>query len=124
MSRDDVRAKIRSTIKRLLAKHGYPPDAQPDATELVLRQMETFADEWSPMAHGRLHRPVAPWPPLLSHHQLHQRSFHPLNAQRMQSSLPSFPALCTAVPAWHPLLAWADASGPFRLRDPDLTSTS
>jgi type I restriction enzyme R subunit len=48
VSRDDVRAKLRSTIKRLLAKHGYPPDAQPTATELVLRQMETFADEWSP----------------------------------------------------------------------------
>lgn len=48
VSRDDVRAKIRSTIKRLLAKHGYPPDAQAGATELVLRQMETFAEEWSP----------------------------------------------------------------------------
>jgi type I restriction enzyme R subunit len=50
VSRDDVRAKLRSTIKRLLAKHGYPPDAQPAATELVIRQMETFADEWSPRA--------------------------------------------------------------------------
>jgi len=50
VSRDDVRAKIRSTIKRLLAKHGYPPDGQDDATNLVLRQMETFADEWSPDA--------------------------------------------------------------------------
>ena len=50
VSRDDVRAKIRSTIKRLLAKHGYPPDAREDATALVLRQMETFADEWSPQA--------------------------------------------------------------------------
>ena len=50
VSRDDVRAKLRSTIKRLLAKHGYPPDAQPTATELVLRQMETFAEEWSPRA--------------------------------------------------------------------------
>ena len=48
VSRDDVRAKLRSTIKRLLAKHGYPPDAQPTATELVIRQMETFADEWAP----------------------------------------------------------------------------
>jgi type I restriction enzyme R subunit len=48
VSRDDVRAKLRSTIKRLLAKYGYPPDAQPAATELVIRQMETFADEWSP----------------------------------------------------------------------------
>ena len=44
VSRDDVRAKIRSTIKRLLAKYGYPPDGRDDATNLVLRQMETFAD--------------------------------------------------------------------------------
>jgi type I restriction enzyme, R subunit len=50
VSRDDVRAKLRSTIKRLLARYGYPPDAQPSATELVLRQMETFAEEWSPGA--------------------------------------------------------------------------
>jgi type I restriction enzyme, R subunit len=50
VSRDDVRAKIHSTIKRLLAKYGYPPDGQDDATNLVLRQMETFADEWSPDA--------------------------------------------------------------------------
>jgi type I restriction enzyme, R subunit len=50
VSRDDVRAKIRSTIKRLLAKWGYPPDRRDGATELVLRQMETFADEWSPAA--------------------------------------------------------------------------
>jgi type I restriction enzyme R subunit len=48
VSRDDVRAKLRSTIKRLLAKHGYPPDMEPKATELVLKQMETFAGEWSP----------------------------------------------------------------------------
>jgi type I restriction enzyme R subunit len=50
IAREDVRAKIRSTIKRLLAKYGYPPDAQQGATDLVLRQMETFAEEWSPEA--------------------------------------------------------------------------
>jgi type I restriction enzyme R subunit len=50
MARDDVRAKLRTTIKRLLAKHGYPPDAAPAAIELVIRQMETFADEWAPDA--------------------------------------------------------------------------
>jgi type I restriction enzyme R subunit len=50
MSRDDVRAKLRTTIKRLLATHGYPPDAQPGAVQLVLQQMETFAEEWSPRA--------------------------------------------------------------------------
>jgi type I restriction enzyme, R subunit len=48
ISRDDVRAKLRTTIKRLLAKHGYSPDAQRGAVQLVLQQMETFAEEWSP----------------------------------------------------------------------------
>ena len=50
VSRDDVRAKLRSTIKRLLAKYGYPPDAQPTAIDLVIRQMETLADEWAPVS--------------------------------------------------------------------------
>lgn len=31
------------TIKLLLTNHGYPPDAQPAAIQLVLRQMEIFA---------------------------------------------------------------------------------
>ena len=48
VARDDVRAKIRSTIKRLLAKYGYPPDAAKEAIQRVLDQMETFADDWSP----------------------------------------------------------------------------
>jgi len=50
VARDDVRAKIRSTIKRLLAKYGYPPDAEADAIKRVLDQMETFAEDWSPEA--------------------------------------------------------------------------
>jgi type I restriction enzyme R subunit len=50
MARDDVRAKIRSTIKRLLAKYRYPPDLEQEAIKRVLDQMETFADEWSPAA--------------------------------------------------------------------------
>jgi type I restriction enzyme R subunit len=41
--RDDVRAKLRSSIKRLLVKHKYPPDKQPDAIALVLEQMERLA---------------------------------------------------------------------------------
>ncbi|MER7585936.1 type I restriction endonuclease subunit R [Micromonospora sp. NPDC127501] len=49
-SRDDVRAKLRSTIKRLLAVHGYPPDAAEEAIRRVLLQTETFAEEWSPEA--------------------------------------------------------------------------
>ncbi|XTZ19088.1 type I restriction enzyme endonuclease domain-containing protein [Micromonospora echinospora] len=45
--REEVRAKLRSTIKRLLAVHGYPPDAADEAIRRVLAQTETFAEEWS-----------------------------------------------------------------------------
>jgi type I restriction enzyme R subunit len=45
--REQVQAKLRSKVKRLLAKYGYPPDAEPRATELVLEQTKTFAEEWA-----------------------------------------------------------------------------
>ena len=41
--RDDVRAKLRSSIKRLLVKFKYPPDKQPVAIRLVIEQMESMA---------------------------------------------------------------------------------
>ena len=37
--RDDVRAKLRSFIKRLLVKYGYQPDTQPGAIKPVKGQM-------------------------------------------------------------------------------------
>lgn len=40
--RDDVRAKLRSSIKRLLVKHKYPPDQQSAAIALVVEQMEAM----------------------------------------------------------------------------------
>lgn len=43
MVRDDVRAKLRSSIKRLLVKYKYPPDKQPGAIRLVTEQMEAMA---------------------------------------------------------------------------------
>jgi type I restriction enzyme R subunit len=43
--REQVQARLRSKIKRLLARHGYPPDAEASAVELVLRQAETFAED-------------------------------------------------------------------------------
>jgi type I restriction enzyme R subunit len=43
--REQVQARLRSKIKRLLARYGYPPDAEARAVELVLRQAETFAEE-------------------------------------------------------------------------------
>ncbi|WP_449061825.1 DUF3387 domain-containing protein [Planomonospora algeriensis] len=47
ISREPVRARLRATIKRLLARYNYPPDYEVKAIELVLRQMEHFADVWS-----------------------------------------------------------------------------
>ncbi len=46
--RDDVRAKLRSSIKRLLIKYRCPPDQQPGAVKLVLEQMERLAPTHSP----------------------------------------------------------------------------
>ncbi|MFE2036024.1 type I restriction enzyme endonuclease domain-containing protein [Streptomyces scopuliridis] len=47
IARELVRARLRSAIKRLLARHMYPPDQEVEAINLVLKQMEHFADEWS-----------------------------------------------------------------------------
>jgi type I restriction enzyme R subunit len=44
--RDDVRAKLRSSIKRLLVRYKYPPDKQPEAIRLVLEQMEAMAPHY------------------------------------------------------------------------------
>ena len=41
--REDVKAKLRASIKRLLRKYGYPPDQQPEAIVEVMRQMEAVA---------------------------------------------------------------------------------
>jgi type I restriction enzyme R subunit len=43
--RETVRAAMRVKIKRLLRKHGYPPDKQAAAVDLVIEQAELFADE-------------------------------------------------------------------------------
>lgn len=41
--RDTVRADMRRTVRRLLAKYGYPPNAQESATQLVIKQAELMA---------------------------------------------------------------------------------
>ena len=48
--REDVKAKLRASIKRLLRKYGYPPDQQPEAIVEVMRQMEAVAPR---MAEGQ-----------------------------------------------------------------------
>ncbi|AKK04288.1 type I restriction endonuclease subunit R [Corynebacterium epidermidicanis] len=50
--RDDVKAKLRRTIKLLLRKYGYPPNRQKEATQLVYEQMEKFAPRYA-SDHGK-----------------------------------------------------------------------
>jgi type I restriction enzyme R subunit len=50
--RDDVRAKLRSSIKRLLVKYKYPPDKQPEAIRLVIEQMEAMAPRYVSNGNG------------------------------------------------------------------------
>src|SRR5229473_1541689 len=38
--KESVRAKLRTMVKRILRKHGYPPDKQEKATQTVLEQAE------------------------------------------------------------------------------------
>ncbi|MGQ4618106.1 HsdR family type I site-specific deoxyribonuclease [Nocardia sp. R7R-8] len=45
--RDDVRAKLRSSIKRLLIKYKYPPDKQAAAIRQVIDQMEVLAPKFA-----------------------------------------------------------------------------
>ncbi|HEX7948881.1 MAG TPA: type I restriction endonuclease subunit R [Candidatus Limnocylindrales bacterium] len=41
--KESVRAQMRVLIKTLLARYDYPPDKQPEATELVIKQAEQLA---------------------------------------------------------------------------------
>lgn len=43
--KENVRAKMKVAVKRLLRRYGYPPDMQLLATETVLKQAEKIADE-------------------------------------------------------------------------------
>lgn len=42
--RESVQAKMRLAVKRILRKHGYPPDLQAKATETVLEQAKLMAE--------------------------------------------------------------------------------
>ena len=44
--RENVRANLRRLVKRILRKHGYPPDRQERATRTVLEQAEALSAEW------------------------------------------------------------------------------
>ncbi len=44
--KETSRAKVRIIIKKLLKKHGYPPDKEPKATQLILDQAECLCQDW------------------------------------------------------------------------------
>ena len=41
-----VRADMRRKVKRLLRRHGYPPDKQEEAVLTVIEQAEVVARDW------------------------------------------------------------------------------
>ena len=45
--RENVRANLRRLVKRILRKHGYPPDKQESATRTVLAQAEVLSAGWA-----------------------------------------------------------------------------
>lgn len=45
--KESVRAKLRVLVKRILKKHGYPPDKQEKATLTVLAQAELLCKDWA-----------------------------------------------------------------------------
>ena len=44
--RESARARIRVMVKRILSKHGYPPDLQEEAVKTVLAQAELLCNQW------------------------------------------------------------------------------
>ncbi|MCX7785709.1 MAG: type I restriction endonuclease subunit R [candidate division WOR-3 bacterium] len=44
--RENVQAKLRVMVKRILRKYGYPPDKQQKATDTVLEQAHLICKEW------------------------------------------------------------------------------
>jgi type I restriction enzyme, R subunit len=45
--KESARAKLRVIVRRLLRRHGYPPDKQEKATQTVLEQAELLCKEWA-----------------------------------------------------------------------------
>ena len=45
--KESARAKMRTIVRRLLRKYGYPPDKQEKATQTVLEQAEVLCRNWA-----------------------------------------------------------------------------
>ena len=44
---ESARARIKVMMKRILKKHGFPPDLQEEATQTVLAQAELLSAIWA-----------------------------------------------------------------------------
>lgn len=45
--REAAQAKLRTMVRRMLRKHGYPPDKQEQATKTVMEQAERLCETWA-----------------------------------------------------------------------------
>ena len=45
--KESTRANIRRMVKRILRRHGYPPDKQEKAAATVLEQAEVLCKDWA-----------------------------------------------------------------------------
>jgi type I restriction enzyme, R subunit len=54
--RENVQAKMRVAVKRILRKHGYPPDMEARATETVIAQAKLMADDLANKKESREYR--------------------------------------------------------------------
>jgi type I restriction enzyme R subunit len=45
--RENIRAHLRTLVKRILRRYGYPPDKQEKATQTVLEQAEVLCRNWA-----------------------------------------------------------------------------
>lgn len=45
--RENARARLRVLVKRILRRHGYPPDLQDSAVQTVLQQAEALSAQWA-----------------------------------------------------------------------------
>lgn len=54
--RENVQAKMRIAVKKILRKHGYPPDLELKATETVLEQAKMMANGFSKTKEYRINR--------------------------------------------------------------------
>ena len=48
--KEAVRADMRRRVKRLLRKHGYPPDKRDGALHTIIEQAETVCRDWAAAA--------------------------------------------------------------------------